>query len=438
MPEMDRDADLIRCLKAMFNGDYTVQPEGNDPLSEAIRKVAKKLRLTTQDELSRVVNLSIQANETAIHSAQMLYALREVDTRAQSIAAATEEMVASVKSIGDYGENISAQARDAGTAASAGSKASAEAIVRMGRITEKVQDTLRQVNILAEFSVRIAKISGDIKKIADQTNLLALNATVEAARAGDAGRGFAVVAGEVKNLSGKTRQATEEINEIIESLQLEMRGVQDAMRDSAEAVRDGQAAITEVGEHMQTIHGKIDEVSRNTTQIAGTLSEQAQASHEVADGISRIADSSSDSVRGIESINAAMDQVEKLISAHILKLSKLEVPDKVIKLAQSDHVLWKKRLANMVVGCEGLNPDELADHHTCRLGKWYDKVQERKYKENAAFRELVNPHMLVHQHGILAARFYAAGNVHASLAEIEKVEAASRDVLRLLAELEGL
>jgi type VI protein secretion system component VasF len=72
-----RDADLVSCLTLICQGDYTVLPQGNDELSEAVRKIAVKFSSNAQEEMSRVVNLSIQANETAIFSAQMLSNLKK-------------------------------------------------------------------------------------------------------------------------------------------------------------------------------------------------------------------------------------------------------------------------------------------------------------------------------------------------------------------------
>lgn len=433
---MAADDSIIRALQSLVDGDYNIELASADPLAAKVGELATILRNRAEEEMARIVSLSIEANETAIFSAQMLNSLREVDHKAHGIAAAGEEMTATVSEIGRYGSNISDQARTAQEAAHSGEAASVDVKSRMGEITSSVSQTSERVSNLSELSDSIASILETIRKIAAQTNLLALNATIEAARAGEAGRGFAVVASEVKNLSGQTARATEQIADIIHKLREEMASILDYMHRSSVAVRSGESAIQDLSGKIQTIRERIDEVTSNTSNISETLSQQAIAANEVAEGIACIAKSSSESVKGIERIVDSMNAVEGMVSSQIMVLSELNIPAKVVKLAQSDHVIWKKRLANMVIGREGLKANELADHHSCRLGRWYDGVRDPRYTSDPNFKALVGPHKQVHDHGIEAVRCFNQGDRNQALAEIQKVEEASKEVLSLLVKLE--
>ncbi|MBL4871162.1 MAG: CZB domain-containing protein [Robiginitomaculum sp.] len=432
----DMQALIKAYLQDLIDNKLENLPTGSDEVSVLIQTLAGKMQTRVGTEMSRCVNLSIEVNETAIFSAKMLNDIRNVDHQTQGIAVAAEEMVATVKEIETYGTNIATQAVEAQSATKSGAEAVRNATTNMGEITKAVNMGVEQVNVLSEFTDKISGIAVDIKKIAEHTNMLAINAMIEAARAGETGKGFAVIAGEVKSLAGKTAISTEEIGGIIIDLQDKMKTVIECMDNSTIAVETGQTAITEVDTRMAEIDRTITVVTENTSQISNALREQNQASNEVAQGIAVIAASSSGSLEGIESIVNSMDKVEALITEQITALAEFEVPAKVIKLAQSDHVIWKKKLANMVTGRAGLKADELADHHSCRLGKWYDNVTDPKYLNNPAFIELKGPHKLVHQHGIDAVKLYNAQNTKQALAEISIVEDASKDVLRLLAILE--
>lgn len=110
-------------------------------------------------------------------------------------------------------------------------------------LATETNDTMQKLDAANQ---EIGSVLRVISAIAKQTNLLALNATIEAARAGSAGKSFAVVASEVKDLSKKTSEATEEIRTRIEAIQ-----------SSSGEVTKSIGEITSVIDHLHTISHSI-------------------------------------------------------------------------------------------------------------------------------------------------------------------------------------
>jgi len=382
--------------------------------------------------LDKNITLSMAVNEVAVENAGMMTSLENVNGQAQSIAAAVEEMAAGIATISQNGEEVAQGAENAQNETQQGRAIIEETSHNMHRVAEAVTQASERVKSLEATSHNIAEMVISIEKIASQTNLLALNATIEAARAGEAGKGFAVVANEVKNLANQTAKATEDIRDTIESLTDEIDGIVQSMNQGAKAVSDGEHSMQSAVQSMDAIAGAIDLTSQRMAEISDILNEQEEVATEVSGNVSSIATGTAQNVDAIVVSIDATDSVVKLIVEQITTLSDFDIPKKSIRIAKSDHIIWKKRLADMMVGREALDPDELASHMNCRLGKWYYGDQGLRRKNLQAYKELEGPHKVVHDCGIEAVRKYNSGDKEGALELLKKVDVASKDVVRLL------
>ena len=434
--EFSETEDILNCITSAINDDFTREPSGSDALSQAVASLIRKCRDRSSTELDDVVKTSISVNETAAMSAKLLYDLRHIDGEAQNIATAAEEMAATVNEVAQHGDEIKNNVRRANAACTNSEEALVETSASMKTINHALVETSDGIGVVEELGTSISAIASDIRKIASQTNILAINAAVEAARAGEAGRGFAVIAQEVKALSDRTATATQEIGDIVSKLHSGLSGMVSAMDTSRASAQNGDTALANLRLALSEASAELSEVITNADHIAVALKQQKDASQSVASGIGNVAMSSGNSLEQLENLVDRMDDAQDGINARLLYLGKANFPSKIVRLAQSDHVIWKRRLANMVIGREGLKADELANHHNCRLGKWYDGLRHTALGGNSEFKALEAPHAAVHQHGIEAARMFNAGNVKGALDEIDKVNVASEKVLAGLKLLE--
>ncbi|MFA7429514.1 MAG: methyl-accepting chemotaxis protein [Rhodospirillaceae bacterium] len=424
-----------QAIDLLIAGKYMSVTDSSDPLGHKIYELAQALHKRARGELVRIVDMSVNANEAVTSTAEIMRAVREVDHRTHAIAAAADEMVASVKEIARNSDDAAADAALARDAAEAAREAGDNAVSTMETITRAVEDAAGKVEGLADASQQIGDIVQQIEAIAKQTNLLALNATIEAARAGDAGKGFAVVASEVKNLAMQTARATEDIRSRIANLRSEMSSIVQSMEEGAQAVEQGREVISSTGDGMRDVLVRIESVTGKMQEVASILNQQNAASGEISEGIGTIARMASANVDSVGSILDVMDQADNLIASGIAELAAQEIKDFTVHVAKSDHMIWRKRLAEMVAGRTSLNPHELSDHHSCRLGKWYDALKDTDIINHPAYAKLADPHRDVHAAGIEAARRYNDNDLDGALNYIQKAADASVAVMKYLDEL---
>lgn len=172
------------------------------------------------------------------------------------------------------------------------------AIESLKEISEQVGNVVKVIAELTgqthESANAIREAAGFISGVAGQTNLLSLNASIEAARAGEAGRGFAVVADEIQKLAEQSNDASNNIDQIVNTLIDNTERVVEAMQRMQEVVGKQNSYIVSTEESVSEVMEEIRTSIQNIRSIENKTQNLEQARKEMigmVQGLSDIAES---------------------------------------------------------------------------------------------------------------------------------------------------
>lgn len=245
---------------------------------------------TSVEQLSGLSNnLASGANGAAGRSSSVAAAAEEMSTNMSAVAAASEQASVNVNMVASAAEEMSSTVNEI-----AGNTSKAKQIT--DQAVNKTTTASARMDELAGAAQEIGRVTETITEISEQTNLLALNATIEAARAGEAGKGFAVVANEIKELAKQTAEAT-----------LEIRGKIDAIQSSTSVttteMNEIRVIINDMDEIVATVATAVEEQSASTNEIAINVSQAAQGIIEVNENVSQSSTVSSEIAEEIGGVN---------------------------------------------------------------------------------------------------------------------------------------
>jgi len=324
---------LFSAMGALAQKDLTVRaPVTEDiigTLGDAINQLTD-VTATVLHHVTKVAGVVEDASERMKQQSDVVNELaKEEDVIVVRLISNLETAMASIGEVAIFARDSNRAAAEATKSTESAMQTVQATLSGMNAIRETISEMEKRIKRLGERSQEISQIVNLINTISERTHVLSLNAAMQAAMAGEAGRGFAVVAEEVQRLAENSRQATGQIANLVQNIQVETNDTIATVNKTIEQVIKESELAHNAGERMRETHEATARLVRLVATIAASSAEQtkiASVLRTAADEIAQFTEKTAEQlVAQNQSAASLVSASQKLVSAiSVFKLPTIE------------------------------------------------------------------------------------------------------------------
>lgn len=434
---------LIKLFSDVIEGKVSKLTADDTECSEVVAKWNEMVTLLCENRKKTIldVNTLLQTVTKMDYIRTMIQKVNTQTDALHSMSANSEELSASIEDVSNMSQKVSENSNQTKQITQIGVKNISNSIEFVTKSFDDIDTVDKQMQSVKEKTHKINDVVDIVKEIADQTNLLALNAAIEAARAGAQGKGFSVVADQVGKLAESTKESVLDIQKNIVELEKDIGSSVEKINGTSKQLDSGKNLVASTLESINSIDKSIDTVNETIVQVAANTEEQTSATQSFANSIVNLSQHADYLNSSCNNIGKAIYNLSKQVDSirvEVVKDSFCLSDADMIDIYETDHLLWRWKVYNMLLGNEKIDINLVSDYKKCRLGKWYYGAAQDKFKNNKLFIEMEEPHIELHMAAKDAAIAYEKNDIKTAEECLEKMDVCSKKVFGLLDELKHM
>ncbi|PEZ92844.1 chemotaxis protein [Bacillus cereus] len=309
------EGDLTQTIQIHSNDEIGQLAKGFNEMTHSLRTLIGRINTSAGHVAAASEELTASVRQASEATEQITSAMDEISSGATTQTASVEngamllfDVTEGIQHVATSSSSINTASAHTREKAEDGEKLVGKTVNQMQSIAESVSQSDAVIQLLNNKSKQIGDILEVIQNIADQTNLLALNAAIEAARAGEHGRGFAIVADEVRKLAEQSSVSSSEISKLICEIQDDMSKTVKSMNNVNEEVQSGLVIANETKQNFTEILQSTNEIADQIKTMVETANGMSKGANEVSISVGQIAMTAQNNATSTQSVAASAEE----------------------------------------------------------------------------------------------------------------------------------